>query len=146
MLLQKLTKFQIADILLRPTNYFEIADEYIELQGIFIKEGWIENLGNWMDMVFYPIFSFIMYFAYGHAPSIFTLLSLHKTITLWTQWFRFKTLTYEIREWMKLIRSIGGPFISTNDPTYHVFVYADAMQRIQNELLRLTKKGAKCAK
>lgn len=145
MLLQKLTKFQIADILLRPTNYFEIADEYVELQDIFLKESWFEKLGIWMDMIFYPIFSFIMYFMYGQTPSIFTMLSLHKTITLWTQWYRFKVLTFEIREWMNLIRSIGGPFISTNDPTYHVFVYADAMQRVQNELLGLTKKGTKCA-
>lgn len=145
MLLQKITKFQIADILQNPTNYFEIADEYVELQSIFLKESWFEKLGTWMDMIIYPILSFVMYFAYGQTPTIFTMLSLHKTITLWRQWFRFKVLTYEIREWMNLIRSIGGPFISTNDPTYHVFVYADAMQRVQNELLGLTKKCTKSA-
>lgn len=145
MLLTKLTKFQIASILQRPTNYFETADEYVELQGIFLKESWVEKLGIWIDMVVYPIISFVSCFAYNQTPTIFTMLSLHKTIKLWTQWFRFKTLTYEIREWMNTIRSIGGPFISTNDPTYHVFVYADAMQRIQIELLRLTKKGTKRA-
>lgn len=139
MLVQKLTKFQIANILQNPTNYFEIANEYVELQTIFLNGG----IGHWIDMIISPIISFIMYFVYGNTPSIFTMLSLHKTITLWNQWFRFKTLTYEIREWMTLIRSIGGPFISTNDPTYHVFVYADAMQRIQNELLGLTKKRTK---
>lgn len=139
MLVQKLTKLQIANILQNPTNYFEIADEYVELQTIFLNGGF----GHWIDMIISPIISFIMYFVYGHSPSILTMLSLQKTITLWNQWFRFKTLTYEIREWMNMIRSIGGPFISTNDPTYHVFVYADAMQRIQNELLGLTKKGTK---
>ena len=143
MLLQKLTITQKADILRRPTNYFELADEHVELQSIFVKDNWFGILGNWMDMVVYPVFSVVMYFAYAQTPSIFTMLSLHKTITLWRQWFRFKIITYEIREWMNIIRSIGGPYISTNDPTYHVFVYADAMQRIQNELLVLSKKGTK---
>ena len=145
MLVKRLTKFQTAAILQSPTNYFEIADEYVKLQEVFLREGWLASISIWMDMIVYPIMTFVSCFAFHQAPTIFTMLSLHKTITLWTQWFRFKTLTYEIREWMNIIRSIGGPFISTNDPTYHVFVYADAMQRIQNELLVLSKESTKRA-
>ena len=73
------------------------------------------------------------------------MISLHKTISLWTQWFQFKTLTYEIREWTSIVRSIGGPFISSNDPTYHMFVYADGMQRVWDSLFVLPEKCAKCA-
>jgi len=129
---KQLSNYQVSKILLSPNNYFEVAEEYVSLQNIFLKESWLDNLSLWIDMVIYP--------------TMFTMLSLHKTITIWSNWFRFKTLTYEIREWMNTVRSIGGPFISVNDPTYHVFVYADGMQRIWNSLFVLPKKGTKSSK
>jgi len=63
-------------------------------------------------------------------PGIFNMLSIHKTITLWQDWFEYQTLTKHVHRWMNIVRPIGGPFIATNDPDYHVYVYADAMQRI----------------
>jgi hypothetical protein len=142
----RLSRPQIARILINPNNYFELADEYIGLQNIFLKESWIGSISLWVDMIIYPIFSFVTMVMYSQTPTIFTMLSLHKTITLWSQWIRYKTLTYEIREWMNTVRSIGGPFISSNDPTYHMFVYADGMQRVWDSLFVLPKKGAKRAK
>ena len=143
---KQLSNYQVSKILLSPNNYFEVAEEYVSLQNIFLKESWLDNLSLWIDMVIYPIFSFVSIFMYSQTPTMFTMLSLHKTITIWSNWFRFKTLTYEIREWMNTVRSIGGPFISVNDPTYHVFVYADGMQRIWNSLFVLPKKGTKSSK
>lgn len=134
----------MSQMLLSPNNYFQIAEEYVGLQEIFLKDGWIENISLWIDMIVYPIVSFVSIFVYHQSPTIFSMISLHKTITLWTQWLRFKTLTYEIREWTSIIRSIGGPFISTNDPMYHIFVYADGMQRCWNSLFVLSEKGTKC--
>lgn len=124
-------------------NYFELAEEYVELQQVFLNDGWIGNITLWIDMIVYPIVSFISIFVYQKTPTIFSMISLHKTITLWTQWFRFKSLTYEIREWTNIVRFIGGPFISSNDPTYHVFVYADGMQRCWDSLFVLPEKGTK---
>jgi hypothetical protein len=115
----------------------------VGLQEIFLKDGWIGSITLWIDMIVYPIVSFILIFVYGQTPTIFSMISLHKTITMWTQWFRFKSLTYEIREWRNIVRSIGGPFISSNDPTYHIFVYADGMQRVWNSLFVLPKKCTK---
>ena len=124
-------------------NYFELAEEYVELQQVFLNDGWVGNITLWIDMIVYPIVSFISIFVYHQTPTIFSMISLHKTITLWTQWFTFKTLTYEIREWTNIVRSIGGPFISSNDPTYHIFVYADGMQRVWDSLFVLPEKGTK---
>lgn len=96
-------------------------------------------------MVISPIISFVSFFIYNKTPTVFGMLGFHKAITLWTQWIRYKTLTYEIREWTNIVRSIGGPFISSNDPTFHVFVYADGMQRIWNSLFIFSEKRAKCS-
>jgi hypothetical protein len=135
----------VQQILLRPNNYFEIAEEYTALQGIFLKDRWLSGMSLWLEMVISPIISFISFFVYNQTPTIFGMLGFHKAITLWTQWIRYKTLTYEIREWTNIVRSIGGPFISSNDPTFHVFVYADGMQRIWNSLFILSEERAKCS-
>jgi len=139
----RLTRSQMSSMLLHQSNYFEIAEEYVKLQEIFLRDGWVGNITLWIDMIVYPIVSFISIFVYHQTPTIFSMISLHKTITLWTQWFTFKTLTYEIREWTNIVRSIGGPFISSNDPTYHIFVYADGMQRVWDSLFVLPEKGTK---
>lgn len=121
-------------IILHPNSYFEFADEFVKLQTIFIKESTLELLSLWIDMVFSPLASFIYCLWYKVSPSIFTVFSLQKTIKLWSDWFRFRYLAGEIREWTNIVRSIGGPFISTNDPLYHIYVYADAMQRLNTTL------------
>lgn len=143
---KRLSNYQISKILLSSNNYFEKAEEYVALQTIFLKESWLDNLMLWVDMIIYPIFTFISIFIYSNTPSMFSIMSLHKSLTMWSNWFRFKSLTFEIREWTSISRSIGGPFISVNDPTYHVFVYADTMQRIWNSLFVLSKKGTKRSK
>jgi hypothetical protein len=133
--LKKQINFDIAKhIILHPNSYFEFADEFVKLQSIFIKETTLEIASLWVDMVISPLASLIYCLVYRITPSIFTILSLQKTLQLWSDWFRFKYLTSEIREWTNIIRSIGGPFISTNDPLYHIYVYADAMQRLNTSL------------
>jgi len=80
-------------------------------------------------------------------PSIFSLMSVQKTIELWMDWYKFRELGGVIRKWTTIVRSINGPFISTNNAKYHVFVYADAMQRIRNSLSErrstITKESTK---
>jgi hypothetical protein len=106
----------------------------VKLQSIFIKETAIEIASLWLEMVISPLASLLYCLWYKVSPSIFTILSLQKTLQLWSDWFRFKYLAAEIREWTNIVRSIGGPFISTNDPLYHIYVYADAMQRLNTSL------------
>lgn len=111
-------------------TYFAIADEYVELQKKFLKEDLVSHLSLWVDMVIYPLFTLISILFFGSEVTVFTGLTIQKTIQLWQEWFRYKHLTKKIREWMNVVRSIGGPFISTNDPTYHMYVYADTMMRL----------------
>jgi hypothetical protein len=140
-----ITREMAKHIILHPNSYFEFADEFVKLQSIFIKESAIEIASLWLDMVISPLISLVYCLVYNVSPSIFTIFSLQKTVTLWSDWFRFKYLAAEVREWTNIVRSIGGPFISTNDPLYHIYVYADAMQRLNTSLFspRLTKKLTK---
>jgi len=75
-------------------------------------------------------------------PSVFSMYSFYKTFNIWAEWFEYMILQHEIHEWKRLVKSIGGPFIATNDPAYHSYVYADGMERLR---LILTEKLAKRA-
>jgi hypothetical protein len=125
----------------KPT-YFAIADEYVELQTKFLKDTFLSEITLWMDMIFYPLYTLISVLFFGSDVTVFTGLTIQKTIQHWKDWFRYKELSAKLREWTSIARSIGGPFISTNDPTYHVYVYADAMTRLHTAVT-LSKKCAK---
>jgi hypothetical protein len=130
-------------LILNGSDYFALADEYVNLQKIFMKDGVYDTVGLWFDMIVSPILTILHSLWKQIAPSIFTVLSFQKCVTLWKQWFRFQDLKKQIHEWMNIVRSIGGPFISSNDPEYHVFVYADAMQRLHRGLTTaISKKRA----
>lgn len=135
-------------ILLNTQNYFKVADEYVTLEKKFKQETVFEKLSLWMDMILYPLFMICSSVFYGKKMDMFTVITAHKTFAIWKDWIRYKTIQTEIREWKKIVTSNGGPFISTNDETYHVFVYADGMQRLYNALFAprshvLTKERVK---
>lgn len=132
----------IHSLILNPTNYFQLADEYVSLQKKFIKETFFEKISLWFDMVISPLITIVQLIMNG--MDVFLMYSLHKVFSLWKDWFRMKYLQTIIRQWKQIVNQVGGPFITCNDAEYHVFVYADAMQRVLDSLL-LTKKRAKRA-
>jgi len=109
--------------------YFEIAHEYIALKEKFEFEDTLEILYSWVDMVIYPIYIVVRLCMLDFSISF--VISLAKTYQLWINWFRLKELEEKIETWKEIVRSVGGPWISTNDPIYHTFVYADGMERIK---------------
>jgi hypothetical protein len=127
---------------MHPKNYFQIADEYVSLQKIFSRDTLLGKLELWIEMIISPLIQFGMAIWNQKVPDMFQMMSLQKCFQLWKDWFRMREIRSEIHIWMKIIRSIGGPFISSNDAEYHVFVYADGMQRLQDSLL-ITKERAK---
>jgi len=120
----------LTQIILNDSDYFEIAERYSQLQKIFNPESYLGKMSLWVEMIISPIISFVMMIVNQEPPGIFNMLSLHKTINLWQDWFEYQELRHIVHGWMNIVRSIGGPFISTNDLDYHSYVYADAMQRI----------------
>jgi len=102
------------------TDFFKDADEYFHLrrkfQGIFV----------WVDMLMSPLVIVVTFLVYGTLDML-SLLGLVKSGTVFREWLRYRELSRRIREWKEIINQHGGPTISTNDPEYHIFVYADGM-------------------
>jgi hypothetical protein len=136
-------------LILNKKRYFSIAEEFVNLEKLFKLETLFEKVTFWIDMVIYPIYTFISILFYHQQLGIMTIISIHKTVTKWQQYFRYLEIKAEIAEWKAIVRSAGGPFISTNDDTYHSYVYADGIQRLHDSLFGssafvFTKEGAKC--
>ena len=120
----------LTQIILNDSSYFEIAEDYTEFNKKFNPSGYYSIISLWVEMIISPIISIIIMIVHQEPPGIFNMLSIHKTITLWQDWVEYQTLKHHVHRWTNIVRSIGGPFIATNDPDYHAYVYADAMQRI----------------
>jgi hypothetical protein len=120
----------LSTIILNKPAYFETAEEFIEMNKIFVKDTLFDRVMIWVDMVISPLITLISAAYYGEAPSIFSIMGLYKTVSMWNDWIYFQILKAEVHEWTGIVKSIGGPFIATNDPTYHSYVYADGMQRL----------------
>jgi hypothetical protein len=132
-------------MILNGSTYFSSADEFVTLRRIFVKDSIYETVSLWFDMIISPLLTILHALWKQTYPSFLTLLSFQKCVELWKKWLRFKELLAQIHEWKNIVRAIGGPFISSNDPEYHIFVYADAMQRLHGGLSTLiAEKRAKC--
>lgn len=114
-------------ICIESNSYFKLAEEYVILESLFSVE-LFDFLFIILDMVIYPIYVIIKLYNLEHSPMF--IIGLMKTYQLWTDWFRYQELKFKILEWKITVKKLGGPWISTNDPTYHVYVYADAMERL----------------
>jgi hypothetical protein len=126
-------------IVLHQQNYFKIAQEFVDLHQLFKQETLLEKLNFYIDMIVYPLYIVFSTVLFQQTVGLFTILSIHKAISKWQQYLRYLELRSETDEWKCLIQSIGGPFISTNDETYHMYVYADGMQRSYNHLFTSLK-------
>lgn len=124
-------------------NYFAIAEEFTTLVEEFASEDRIQQINVWIDMILYPLY--LLYTVFTGSWSWMSIFSIQKSVQIWIRWWRFRTLKQEMRTWIEVVRSVGGPFISCNDSTYHMFVYADGMERIRRAL-SLPKKLRKRAK
>jgi hypothetical protein len=117
------SKLKISD-----KEYFKIAYEFTELKKTFETEDTFELISLIIDLFLQPI-----YLIYKIATVDFSLLdalSIIKSRDLWIDFLRYLQLYWEIWYWKFMVRLVGGPWISTNDPGYHELVYADGMTRL----------------
>jgi hypothetical protein len=124
--------------------YFALAERFANLKKKFTPDDFIDSTFLWFDMIFYPLFILIQ--ACMLQFSIMYGFALYKAYDLWSDWLCLRELQEEIDSWVKVVRDSGGPWISSNDPDKHVYVYADAMERILLSRVRLSKKLRKGSK
>jgi hypothetical protein len=125
-------------LVLNNTDYFREADEYIQLHQLFKTETFYEKFGLFMKLIGNLILAFVW-----KSQALSMSFTIYRMVEDWKQYIRYLEIRSKIREWKELVRSVGGPFISTNDPTYQCYVYADGMQRLHNRLFGLSKECAK---
>jgi hypothetical protein len=128
-------------LVLNIKNYFRIAEEFVELDQLFNNDTLIKKLTIWFDMVIYPLSIIISIVYYGQNIGIFTVMTIHKAVSKWYEYIQYLQMKYDIDEWKTIVKSTGGPFISTNNDTYHAYVYADGMQRIYNRLFIINERS-----
>ena len=115
-----------------------MAEEYVQLQSVLEPEGWIDKilLGN--DMFIQPVIIYLTW-VLGYEVSLLAIISiLAKAVEVWWKWARYQVLREDAKHWVLITKLAGGPFISCNDPKYHVFVYAEAIERLR---LALSTRG-----
>lgn len=106
------------------------------MQKLLEPEGWIDWIVLMLDMIVQPIIVFVS-LALGYETSTLSIVGmLVRAGELWWKWAEYQVLRDSARHWILITKLMGGPFISCNDPTYHVFVYAEAIER-----LRLLSRG-----
>ena len=108
-------------------HYFQEAEEFVQLKKTFDEISW----WSIFDMAF-PAIMIVMAVVTKKAPDMFSILSVHKSLQLWINYFRYSELRMQFGQWKAIVDAVGGPFISTNDPDYMAYVYADGMMRIHN--------------
>ena len=117
---------------------FALAEEYVQLQSALEPESWINQILLVNDMTLQPV---ILYGSWilGFEISLFAIVSvLVKLVEVWVKWARYQVLRDYAKQWVFITKLVGGPFISCNDPRYHVFVYAEAIERLR---LGLSTRG-----
>lgn len=57
------------------------------------------------------------------------------TYRSWSDWLEYDDLRFQMQQMYLDTLLLGGPFISTNDPNYLPYVYADAVTRKAEGLL-----------
>ncbi len=101
--------------------YFSMANEYLTLKKKI-------SLFLIVDMILYPLYIYYQLFQGDYSPMY--VFGIVKAYTCWKDLFRYFQLQTEIETWFFIVKLFGGPWISTNDSEYHIYVYADAMERI----------------
>jgi len=120
----------LSHIILRDPTYFEDADNYVRLHKIYKPDDWLSKISIWLEMLISPLFTILSSIYNSELPGILSVIGFYKCISLWIEWVLYTELTEEVNIWVQHVRRIGGPFISTNDPTYQSFVYAHTMQQM----------------
>jgi hypothetical protein len=117
------------------SDYFKDAEEFTRLRDEYANP----NMGVLFDMYVSPVLILTSMILTKKYTDILSLLGFQRTIRRWIDFNRFKDLRMRFYQWSQIVNAIGGPYISTNDPTYHAYVIADGMQRTQSSIFHQSK-------
>lgn len=113
-----------------PSRPFEVAERYIQLKKVCDTRSWFDTIQRINDMIIMP-FIVVFLFILRKADVFLIASTIGRTYQVWADFIEYTHLRYEVQLMFLQTKLIGGPFITTNDPTYLPYVFADAVVRSQ---------------
>jgi hypothetical protein len=108
---------------------FEIAERFIQLRAHCSPKSMAERMTRISDMIVMPVITFFFIILKKH--DIFMIVSaVSKAFSAWREWIEYNNLRLLIQRMYLHTVVVGGPFITTNDPSYMPYVFADAVYRV----------------
>jgi hypothetical protein len=107
---------------------FQTAERYIQLSKVWDSDAWVPLLKHISEMILMPLIAFFSY-SIGYSDIMFCLSTFASAMSAWSEYTEFIELKFAMQRMQLQARRVGGPFISTNDPTYMPYVWADAVTR-----------------
>jgi hypothetical protein len=107
---------------------FKTAERYIQLSKVWESDDWVPLIKHINEMILMPLIAFFSY-CVGYSDIMFCLSTFVGAMSAWTEYAEFVELKFVMQRMELQGRRVGGPFISTNDPTYMPYVWADAITR-----------------
>jgi hypothetical protein len=114
-----------------PSNPFHVAERYIQLKKVFAPVSWADAINNINDMILMP-FIVIFLFILRKADVLLVASTIARTYQAWYGFIEYTDTRFQVQEMFIHTKAVGGPFITTNDPTYMPYVFADAVVRSSN--------------
>lgn len=106
---------------------FKSADRFIVLRDICIPRTFMAQAQRINDMILMPLIALFMFFTSG---DLWMLVSTGMTaFKVWKEEVEFSELSFVMQRMQLRMAQVNGPFISTNDPKYMPYVWADAVVR-----------------
>ena len=113
----------------KPKTAFQTAERYIQLTKVWETDEWVPLIKHINEMILMPLIAFFSYCA-GYSDIMCCLSTFVGATSAWTEYAEFVELKFVMQRMELQARRVGGPFISTNDPTYMPYVWADAVTRL----------------
>lgn len=106
-----------------------MAERYIQLRKKYAPKSWADTIVRINEMILTPLIT-IFYILLNGSDVMTVVPALYNTYQAWRGFLEF----CELRHWLQMTylktMVIGGPFITTNDPEYLPYVFADAVTRL----------------
>lgn len=109
---------------------FQSAERYVQLSKVWESDEWAPMIKHINEMFLMPLIAFFSY-SIGYSDILFCLTTFASAINAWSEFTEFVELKFMMQRMELQARRKGGPFISTNDPTYMPYVWADAVTRLR---------------
>ena len=112
------------------SHHFKNAERYIQLRKLFVSQSWGDTMIRINEMIITPLITiFFLFFKKWDWMSLIPT-ALH-TYSVWKDWCEYTELRFLMQRMVLKTAVLGGPCITTNEPTYMPYVYADAVTRVE---------------